>query len=155
MKLDHVTAIVGDSQVASVLARLFGSEPIGSIELPGMSVVTFRLGDVELHVNTPTGPGPVSDHYRAQGAGFHHIAFEVASLEEELSRLGARGFRAKGRPVTTAPGLREIFLDPETTGGVWIQLVERRGDIVPEALDANAVRELTESAGRKKPTLTR
>src|SRR6266404_4085748 len=106
MKIDHVTAVVHDSQeVCGILTRLFGVEPAGFVELTGMSIGTFRLGAVELHINAPTGAGPVQ----------------------------------------TAPGLREAFLDPTTTGGVLIQLVERTAQVGAQDLDDSHLASLARS----------
>jgi hypothetical protein len=44
--------------------------------------------------------------------------------------------------VQTAPGLREVFLDPAATGGLMIQVVERREAGPEVALDAARVGDL-------------
>lgn len=110
-----------------------------------MFIATFQLGDIELHLNAPTGPGPVEDHHKAHGTSFHHIAFTVADLDLELPVLRDRGFETLGAPVETAPGLREVFLDPRGTGGLWIQLVERRADVTVEDLNSDGVGQLARS----------
>src|SRR4051812_40775342 len=127
MKIDHVTAIVGDVEVAaSVLERLLGEKPTATVRLPGMDIRSFRVGESEIHVNAPTGPGPVEAHYQKHGGGYHHVALRVDDLDATIVQLAARGLAPLGAPIETAPGLREIFLDPGTTGGLMIQLVERR-----------------------------
>ena len=148
MKLDHVTAIVADSAFASsALARLLGAGPASSVELPGMSISTFAIGGIEIHVNAPTGDGPVRDHLRARGEGYHHLALATDDLDAEISRIEALGFRVLGAPVETAPGLREIFVDPKTAGGLLIQLVERRDAVSARSLQGSAVDALARSAG--------
>lgn len=142
-KIDHVTVIVSDVEATRVaLSALLGAEPTHEVALPGMAIRTFRLGDVELHVNAPTGPGPVRDFLeRSGGPAYHHVALRVADLDATLARARDAGFRALGGPVETAPGLREIFLDPTSTGGVMIQLVERRS-ADGDTLDGAAIGEL-------------
>lgn len=141
MKFDHVTAFVADADAAaSVLERLLGEKPVSTVALPGMAIRSFRFGEGEIHVNAPTGPGPVDDHFRRHGPGYHHVALRVDDLDRALAELGDRGFAPLGAPVVTAPGLREVFLDPETTAGLMIQLVERRAVVAePYDLDADAV----------------
>ncbi len=135
MKLDHLTAIVGDREgAAAALARLLGVEP-ARVDLPGMAIATFAVAGVELHVNAPTGPGPVSDALATRGVHLHHVAFATEDLEREIQRVELLGFRVRGAPIETAPGLREVFLDPATTAGVLVQLVERT-----EAVDAASLR---------------
>jgi methylmalonyl-CoA/ethylmalonyl-CoA epimerase len=154
MKLDHITAVVADADAAAdALRRLLGAEPVAALSLPGMSIRSFRVGDAEVHVNAPTGPGPVDDHHRRHGASYHHLALRVDDIEATLAELPSRGFRALGPPVETAPGLREVFLDPSTTGGMLIQLVERKTSVSESyVLDGAAVSRL---AAQGDPTSTR
>jgi len=143
--LDHLTAIVPDAaHLSDVLHIVTGQAPASSIALPGMQILTFRFGDVELHVNQPTGPGPVATALEKSGPSLHHLAFRCEDLDATLERLRAQGIEAHGVPVETAPGLREVFLSPSATGGLFIQLVERDGDGVVHELDGSAVLSLAQ-----------
>jgi steroid delta-isomerase-like uncharacterized protein len=156
IELDHVTAIVDDADAAAaLLERVLGTKPCATLSLPGMTIRSFRLGGGEIHLNAPTGPGPVEEHHRRHGPGYHHIALRVSDLESTLRGLAARGFPALGTPVETAPGLREVFLDPANTGGLMLQIVERR-ETLPEAyeLDGDAVVALAAQAPEAR-SLTR
>jgi 4-hydroxyphenylpyruvate dioxygenase-like putative hemolysin len=147
VKLDHLTAIVGDADAAAAaLTRLLGAEHVGSVELGNMRIRTLRIGDVELHVNAPTGDGPVQNHFSRHGASLHHLAFSVEDLDATLSLLNNRGFKTLGAPVQPAPGFREVFIDPASTGGVLIQLVQRDHNVAPENLEGKAVDALAEHA---------
>jgi pimeloyl-ACP methyl ester carboxylesterase len=127
MRLDHVTAVVTDADAAAeVLQRLIGAAPVARVVLPGMTIRSFRLGDAEIHVNAPAGPGLVDDHHRQHGPSYHHVALRVDDLDATLAELLGKGFGVLGAPVETAPGLREVFLDPKTTAGIVIQIVERQ-----------------------------
>ena len=153
MRFDHVTAVVADADVAAdALQRLLGAEPVAVVALPGMAIRSFRVGDAEIHVNAPTGPGPVDDHLRRHGPGYHHLALRVDALEPAITDLEARGFSLLGAPIETAPGLREVFLDPKTTGGMMIQIVERgTANSEPYEVDGGAVARLADqgrAAGR-------
>ena len=149
MKIDHITAVVSDAEAAaSAIGRLLGKEPVAAVTLPGMSIRSFRIGDAELHLNAPTGPGLIEDHHRQHGPGYHHLALSVDDLDATLAELPAKGFTALGAPVETAPGLREVFLDPKTTGGIVIQLVERRSVAhEPYALDGASIGQLADQMG--------
>jgi catechol 2,3-dioxygenase-like lactoylglutathione lyase family enzyme len=153
MELDHITAFVGDVEAAaSALERVLGAPPAGAVVLPGMTIRTFRIGEAEVHLNAPTGPGPVLDFYRAHGAALHHIALRVDDLDRRLGELERLGLRAAGAPIETAPGLREVFLDPATTGGVMLQLVERRRTAdATVALDDRAVAALAAQGRERQP----
>lgn len=144
LRLDHVTAVVADvGSAARTLERLFGEAPIAEVTLPGLSVRTFALGETEIHLTAPNGVGPVGDHLRAHGPGLHHFAVRLDDLDAGIEELASRGFATLGAPIETAPGLREVFLDPRTTGGLMIQLVERRGGPdADRALDPVGVEQL-------------
>lgn len=147
MRIDHVTAIVSDADAAAAaLTRLLGVSPVATEEFAAMRIRSFRIGDAELHVNEPTGPGPVADYHRKYGPGYHHVAIRVVDLAESLKELAGHGFTAAGAPVETKPGLREVFLDPSTTGDLLIQLVERNDVAGPYELDSNAVSRLAAQA---------
>lgn len=150
-RVDHVTVVVPDlGATASALTRLLGVEPTHAVTLPGMEIRTFRVGDVELHVSAPSGPGPVQDfHDAVGGAGYHHLALRVADLDAVLADARDDGFAILGAPVQTAPGLREVFLDPRTTGGALIQLVERTA-AASAALDGAAVAALAAQLARNE-----
>jgi len=151
LRFDHVTAVVGDLPGATAaLAGLLGSEPIAELALPGLAIRSFQLGDAELHLVAPTGEGPVADFQRKTGGGFHHLALRVEALDDALASLASRGFRPLGAPVETAPGLREVFLDPATTGGLLLQLVERAAGDHATQLDAAAVAGLVDQ-GKQPP----
>lgn len=146
IKFDHVTAIVPDADVAAdALRRLLGADPVATVALPGMAIRSFRVGNAELHVNAPTGPGPVDSHLRVHGPSLHHLALAVEDLDATIADLAARGFAMLGPPVTTAPGLREVFVDPKALGGLWIQLVERSlSTSEPYTVDGAAVARLAD-----------
>lgn len=147
MELDHVTAIVDDlERVSAMLEALLGITPVGEAEVAGMRIRTFRIGGVEVHVNQPIEHGAPRAHLEAHGPSFHHVAFRCRDLDETLATLTERGLTTAGEPVETAPGLTEVFLSPSATGGLPIQLVQRRTREPSElALGSDAVRALAES----------
>ncbi len=141
--VDHVTAVVADVNAAGdAIERLLGARASRAIALPAMDIRSFRIGATELHLNAPSGPGPVREHLDEHGPSIHHLALRVSHLETALAELSRRGLPARGRIVTTAPGLREVFLDPGATAGLWIQLVERGKQSRGDRFDAEAVHAL-------------
>jgi len=126
MTPDHITAVVADASAAAiVIGKLLGCEPVAEVTAPGISVRSFRVGDIEMHLTSAAGTGTIADHHRNHGSSYHHLALRVDDLEAELAALANEGFACLGAPVQTAPGLREVFLDPGSTAGLLIQLVER------------------------------
>jgi len=148
--VDHVTAVVSDADEAgAALSRLLGIEPCASLDLSNMAIRSFRVGDAEIHVNSPRGPGIVEDHFSRHGASIHHLALRVEDLVTSLEELSKRGFRSLGAPIETAPGIWEVFLDPTTTAGLWIQVVQRNKGLASD-FDASAVEALASNAASTK-----
>jgi len=146
MWLDHLTAVVTDAEAASgALCRLLGGEVVAETELAGMRIHTLRLGESELHLNAPVGPGPIDDFHRAHGPGLHHLALRVEDLACALGELAERGIVARGEPVEVALGIREVFLEPSSVGGLWIQLVERSAPRGKAVLDGRALARVARS----------
>lgn len=147
--IDHVTAVVGDAELtAGLMSKILGIAPSAVATLPDLEIRSFKIGDVEMHLVAPTGPGGVRDHCRLHGTSFHHLAVRVSNLDEAIADLSTRGFGFLGSPIRTAPGLREVFLDPRTTGALLIQIVERLGEEQSEGgtLDTSAIGRLVERA---------
>ena len=82
----------------------------------------FRVELLEAH---PPGQGPIAKFIEKRGPGLHHIALRSENLAADLERLNASGVAVL--PNFPAPGMagtRVAFLDPKTTGGTLIELVE-------------------------------
>ncbi len=142
-RVDHITFVVSDlDRTTTALERVLGRPATPAISLTGMAVRTLRVGDAELHINTPRGAGPVADFLRARGPGIHHVAIAVDDLDVAIDVLAGRGVRTLGIPKDTAPGLREVFIDPASVDGVVLQLVERRGKAPLNQLDIAALERL-------------
>jgi methylmalonyl-CoA/ethylmalonyl-CoA epimerase len=133
--IDHVTTIVRDLDATTgALGRVLRSTAVQESRIPGILVSTFTLAGSELHVVTPRGPGPVADFLDGGGRGLHHLAVRFDDLDAALAELRGAGIRALGEPVEMLPGVREVFLDPQQTGGLLIQAVERRGrGVIPDS----------------------
>jgi methylmalonyl-CoA epimerase len=83
---------------------------------------------IELLEAHPAGNGPVAKFIAKRGAGLHHIALRSADISGDLAALAQAGIRAlKGYPAPGAQKTTVAFLDPKTTGGVLIELVQDDG----------------------------
>ena len=60
-----------------------------------------------------------------RGPGLHHIALRVQDLDAAVSRLKAQGARLLNEPQTGAGGHTYVFVHPQTTGGVLLELIQK------------------------------
>ena len=121
--LDHVGIAV--EAVDAPLAALLGA-PRELIEMPS-GVAVGRFGpDAALELVASARPGsPIERFLERRGPGLHHVALRVdESLETLLPRLEAAGFAAVGPVEPSSDGRPCVFLDPSTTGGVLVELVQ-------------------------------
>ena len=121
--LDHIGIAV--ESVDTPLTALLGSPP-SLTEMPsGVAVGRFGPG-AALELVTAARPGsPVERFLERRGPGIHHVGLRVDEpLAELLPQLEASGFRIAGEIAPASDGRPSLFLHPETTGGVLIELIE-------------------------------
>jgi len=94
----------------------------------GVNVAFLDVAGARLELVEYTGPivarfGPVL----APRAGVHHVSFAVDDLDAAITAVRARGLRVvPGFPLEGAQG-RIVFLEPEPTTGLVVELCQLRG----------------------------
>ena len=131
MKLDHIGIAV--EHIDEALPFWEGSLGLvlhGTEEVVEQKVRTafLPLGDTEIELLESTDPeGPIGKFIAARGQGIQHLAFKVADIEVALAELKAAGVRLiDEKPRYGAGGARIAFLHPKATGGVLVELCERK-----------------------------
>jgi methylmalonyl-CoA/ethylmalonyl-CoA epimerase len=129
MRLDHVAIAVSDLDAAEAAYKALGLPWQGREEVPNQKVMTslFQSGDSRLELITPTADdSPISGFLAKKGPGLHHICFEVANIEIEITRLKTAGFRLLNEtPRPGVAGSRVIFLHPASAAGVLVELTQK------------------------------
>jgi len=76
----------------------------------------------------PTHPDtPVGRFLDKRGQGIQQLCFSVANLQALLDHLDAKGIRLINRTPTLGAGGKKIaFVHPSSTGGVLVELSQRR-----------------------------
>ncbi len=136
----HVGFVVHslDEAVANAV-RVYGLTPeeISLVPAPGEEALTrfafFRVGDLEFELIEPC-----SDAFRevllgmpSGGAGINHVAWRVDDIEAAVALLAANGIHPGH---VTPDGIiaigpkKMVYLDPATTGGLVIELIEYGAD---------------------------
>lgn len=91
-------------------------------------VAFFRIGQTTVELLEPTdNDSPVARFIEKRGEGMHHLAFAVEDIEKKLDEAGRKGIRLIDKvPRRGADGKDIAFIHPESTGGVLIELCEKR-----------------------------
>ncbi|MFQ5840642.1 MAG: methylmalonyl-CoA epimerase [Candidatus Methylomirabilales bacterium] len=92
-----------------------------------VKIAFFRIGDTDVELVEGIGPdNPVAKFLEKRGEGVHHLCLEVEDLQQHLDRLAQAGVPLLDRvPRAGGQGTKVAFLDPKSTHGVLIELVER------------------------------
>ncbi|HTW76368.1 MAG TPA: methylmalonyl-CoA epimerase [Thermoplasmata archaeon] len=129
MQLDHVGIAVPDLAAAIEQWRPVVGAPEANPEVVPSNrvrVAFVSVGDTHIELLEPTESGsPVARFLESRGAGVHHLAFRVPSVDAALADVRSRGGRLvdeRARPG--ARGRRVGFAHPSTFGGVLVEFVE-------------------------------
>ncbi|MFA9189355.1 methylmalonyl-CoA epimerase [Flavobacterium magnesitis] len=128
-KIDHIGIAVNDMTVSNALfEKLLGVAPYKQEEVENERVLSsfFKSDTNKIELLAATSEDSVIAQFIAKkGEGIHHIAFEVANIEEEIQRLKKEGFVILNEiPKKGADNKLVVFLHPKTTNGVLIELCQ-------------------------------
>ena len=129
-RIDHIGVAVDDLDAAIALHEQTYAMTLAHRETvteQGVEAVLFDVGENHVELLAPLSEDtPVGKFLAKQGAGMHHLAFEVADVGVELARLAAAGTElVDERPRRGLLGREVAFLHPHATGGVLAELVGR------------------------------
>jgi len=102
-----------------------GTEVVGEQKV---KVAFFVIGESRIELLEPTAAdSPVARFLEKNGPGVHHIAYEVADLEQSLTQLKSEGIRLIDEsPRTGAHKTQIAFLHPKASGGVLTELCQTK-----------------------------
>ena len=126
-KIEHIGVAVKDILEAekmyteTLMLRASSRESHGELR-----VAFFPVGDTTLELLQSTTPdGIIARYIREKGEGVHHIAFRVDDIRKALEDLRSKGVEMIDRePRAGARNAKIAFLDPKSTNGLLIELVE-------------------------------
>src|ERR1700722_2651744 len=92
----------------------------------GVKAALLDVGDSHVELIEPLSPdSSVGRFLDKNGAGLHHVAYRVQSLDETLKACVAAGIRLiDEQPRTGIRESRVAFLPPASTGGVLTEIVQ-------------------------------
>jgi methylmalonyl-CoA epimerase len=101
-----------------------------AVPLEQVNVAMLPAGDGDaaprIELLEPAGADSVIAKFVAKrGPGLHHIALKVDDLQASVERLKASGARLLNEPREGAGGHLYVFVHPQSTGGVLLELIQR------------------------------
>lgn len=141
-RIDHIAVVVPDIEEAQKFYRdALGLEVTHIEQVEGQEVIVAFMpaGNSEIELVEPVNESSgVARFLARRGAGIHHIALEVDSIEDTLAQLKQHDIQLIDEQPTIGSGGKKVaFIHPKSTAGVLIELYEttpeepvRRADIL-------------------------
>ncbi|MGD0980511.1 MAG: methylmalonyl-CoA epimerase [Solirubrobacteraceae bacterium] len=128
-RINHVGIAVEDlDEALERYDRQFGVELLHRELLDGGALDAALLGAGEDRIElvaSHDSDSPLGRFLSRRGPGLHHIAYEVADIEDAIDRLRARAVKLVDEsPRPGIHGTRVAFLHPSSCFGVLTELVE-------------------------------
>ena len=103
---------------------------VGVEEVAGekVRVAMLPVGESRIELLEATAAdSPIARFLAKRGEGLHHISLRFENIVEAIERLKAGGARlVHAEPRIGAGGHVYVFVHPESTGGVLLELVEEQ-----------------------------
>ncbi len=126
-KIEHLGIAVKDLNVSIPLYEKLFQTPCyktEAVESEGVKTAVFQIGESKIELLEASNPdSPIAKFLEKRGAGFHHVAFEVSDIDEEIERLSNEGFQLiHTSPKDGADNKRIAFLHPKSSDGLLVEL---------------------------------
>lgn len=131
MKIHHLgIAVESLKDAVPVFAKILGREPSSeeTVDEQRVRVALFELENARVELLEATTPdSPVGRFVAKRGRGIHHVTLTVPDIHKALQELAASGIEPIDREPRVGADLKRIaFLNPKTTSGILIELVEEK-----------------------------
>jgi methylmalonyl-CoA/ethylmalonyl-CoA epimerase len=129
--IEHVGIAANDlNGISDIFGDLLGLQLSSREKIDDQQVITdiYNTGSGKLEFLKATGPdSPIAKFIEKKGTGMHHIALKVDNLQAALDYLKGQGTQLiDTSPRIGAEGFKIAFLHPKSTGGVLIELCEKK-----------------------------
>jgi len=126
--IDHLGIAVKSVQAAKSLYEKLGLNASAEETVEGeqVHVAMIPVGESRIELLEPTSETSAVARFLAKrGEGLHHVCLRVPDLKAAVDRLKRDGVRLVSEEIKVgAGGHRYVFVHPQSTGGVLMELVE-------------------------------
>ncbi|HUV43989.1 MAG TPA: methylmalonyl-CoA epimerase [Dehalococcoidales bacterium] len=128
-KINHIGIAVSSIEDALALYADVLGLTVGTIEVvedQKTRTAIIPVGDSKIELLEATdAESPIARHIERRGEGLHHMAFEVADIDDSLKLLQEKGIRLiDEQPRKGVENSTIAFLHPKATKGVLLELVQ-------------------------------
>lgn len=128
-KIEHLGIAVKSLQLAVPVYEKLLNTPCyktEAVDTEQVNTAFFQAEGAKIELLESTDPeGVIAKFIEKKGEGLHHIAFAVADIVAEMTRLQNEGFvLLSAEPKRGADNKLVCFLHPKSTGGVLVELCQ-------------------------------
>ena len=132
-KIEHIGVAVQNIEKSIPLFRDLLGIPLKKVyesDSIKTKIAFFPLGDSTIELIEAMDPSsPVAKFIQKRGEGIHHICFGVENVEAALRHFEAKGIELLNqKPRRMENGDLIAFLNPKSTNGILIELVEMEAE---------------------------
>ena len=129
--IEHVGIAVKDlNSISEIFGELLGLDLHRREKVDDQQVITdiYHAGKDKLEFLKATSPdSPIAKFLGKRPEGMHHIALIVDDIQSALNYLNENDVQLiDKRPRIGAEGLQVAFIHPKSTGGVLVELCEKK-----------------------------
>ena len=129
--IEHVGIAVKDlNSISEIFGELLGLELHRREKVDDQQVITdiYHAGKDKLEFLKATSPdSPIAKFLGKRPEGMHHIALIVDDIQSALNYLNESDVQLiDSSPRIGAEGLQIAFIHPKSTGGVLVELCEKK-----------------------------
>ena len=129
--IEHVGIAVKDlNSISEIFGELLGLELHRREKVDDQQVITdiYHAGKDKLEFLKATSPdSPIAKFLGKRPEGMHHIALIVDNIQSALDYLNENDVQlVDKRPRIGVEGLQVAFIHPKSTGGVLVELCEKK-----------------------------
>ena len=126
--IDHLGIAVKSLSTAKAIYQKLGLEvsPEETVEQEKVKLVMVPVGESRFELLEATSDdSTIAKFIAKRGEGLHHVCLRVPDLTSAVAKLKEDGARLVSEEIKIgAGGHRYIFVHPQSTGGVLLELVE-------------------------------
>ena len=128
-KIEHIgIAVESIKESLPVFETLFDTSAYKTeiVESEHVKTAFIHVGESKIELLEAThNDSAIAKFLSKNKAGFHHIAFDVDNVIEEINRLEKKGFQLIHKsPKTGADDKTIAFLHPKSTNGILVELCQ-------------------------------
>ena len=128
--IDHIGIAVEDlDEGANFWKQIIGLAHLSTEDVDSQGVVTdiYQTGAGKIELLVSKHPrSPIANFIKKRGTGIHHICLQVENIGDAMRFMMDKKIKLIGEQYTIgAEGYKVIFIHPESTGGVLVELAEK------------------------------